>query len=329
MKQFISKDTETGILYLYYLGVDGKRKRKSLKTTDYEEAVKKVECPTITGIPLQKFQNIVLNYASSNFANGTCELYKTALDYLTIFLGNKDITDVTLHDLESFKAERMQFVKVPTVNTYIRIIKASFNIAVKLNLVINNPAKDYKKIKEDQTEKHTFTEEQFFKLLGVCDNPVMKFICYFGYFTGARLGEIINLQWNDIDLVNRIITIRNKTGFRTKTGRIRRIPIADRLLDVIKDMPTGEPEEYLFKRQSGEMFSKEYATNAFRRYVRKAGLPTYLHYHCLRHTAITRMITKGIPIAAVQRIAGHSNITTTLGYTHLLVDDLRSAMNCL
>ena len=223
----------------------------------------------------------------------------------------------------------MQFVKVPTVNTYIRIIKASFNIAIKLGLIEKNVAKDYKKIKEDQTEKHTFSEAQFFKLLTVVDNPVMKEICYFGYYTGARLGEIINLQWNDLDLVNRVITIRNKTGFRTKTGRIRRIPIADKLLEVIKDMNIEEPSEYLFKRQNGGMFSKEYATNAFIRYVKRAGLPKNLHFHCLRHTAITTMITKGIPIAAVQRIAGHANITTTLGYTHLMVDDLRNAMNSL
>lgn len=326
-KNFISKDTETGIFYLYFLGVDGKRKRRSLKTTDYEEAVKKVENPTETN--LMKFKNVVMNYASSNFAVGTCGLYKTALDYLTTFLGNKDITDITLTDLESFKAERMRVVKVPTVNTYVRIIKASWNIAIKLGLTEKNVAKDFKKIKEDQTEKRTFTEEEFFKLLAVADNPVMKKICYFGFYTGARLGEIINLQWNDIDLTSRVITIRNKSGFRTKTGKIRRIPIADKLFEVVESMKIGEPEEYLFKRMSGEKFSKEYATNAFRRYVKKAGLPTYLHYHSLRHTAITRMITKGVPIAVVQRVAGHANIATTLGYTHLLVDDLRNAVNSL
>ncbi|MBE2228227.1 MAG: site-specific integrase [Ignavibacteria bacterium] len=326
-KQFISKDSESGVFYLYYLGADGKRKRRSLKTMDYDEAVKRVENPTETN--LMKFKNVVLNYASSNFAVGTCELYKTALDYLITFLGNKDIAEVTLTDLESFKSNRMQFVKVPTVNTYIRIIKASWNIAIKFGLTEKNTARDFKKIKEDQTEKRTFSEEEFFKLLAVVDNPVMTKISLFGYYTGARLGEIINLQWNDIDLTNRVITIRNKTGFRTKTGKIRRIPIADKLYDVIKDMKIEENAEYLFKRVSGEKFSKEYATNAFRRYVKKAKLPTYLHFHSLRHTAITRMITKGVPVAVVQRVAGHANIATTLGYTHLMVDDLRNAMNSL
>lgn len=329
MKQFISKDTESGVFYLYFMGSDGKRKRRSLKTQDYELALKKMDEPETTGLCLERFTTVIMNYAYSNFASGTCELYRTGLDYLTKFLGNADITEIKLRDLEEFKMDRLQFVKVPTVNTYIRIIKASFNLAVKWGMVNTNPAIEYKKIKEDQTEKRTFTEEQFYRLLDVIDNPVMKFICYFGFYTGARLGEIINLQWNDIDLANKIITIRNKAGFRTKTGRIRRIPISDKLITVIGEMVAGEVDEYLFKRQSGEMFSKEYATNAFKRYVRKAGLPIYLHFHCLRHTAITRMITSGVPIAAVQRIAGHSNIQTTLGYTHLMVDDLRSAVNCL
>lgn len=333
MKQFISKDSETGVYYLYFKGGDGKRKRLSLRTLDYAEALAKAELPQTvvnpTTTPLDKFLVIVLNYVEHNFCKGTYDIYETALTYFKNFYGNRDIKDVTINDLESFKVDRLQYVKIPTVNNYIRIIKASFNLAVKLNIVTNNPAKDFKKIKEDQKEKETFTEEQFNKLIAVIDKRSIKEICYFGYYTGARISEILNLQWNDIDLDNRIITVRNKTGFRTKTGRIRRIPISERLFAIINEIPMTTPDGYLFLTPTGNKFTKDYASGLVTKYIRKAGLPRHLHFHCLRHTAITRMITKGVPIAAVQRIAGHSNIQTTLGYTHLLVEDLRNAVNCL
>ena len=70
-----------------------------------------------------------------------------------------------------------------------------------------------------------------------------------------------------------------------------------------------------------------YVSKRFLHYARLAKLPDRIHFHSLRHTYITWMIEQGIPVPIVQKLAGHADITTTMGYAHLASDSLTAAMD--
>ncbi|MCX6164227.1 MAG: site-specific integrase, partial [Ignavibacteriae bacterium] len=140
--------------------------------------------------------------------------------------------------------------------------------------------------------------------------------------------------WKDIALSEGIIHIRNKENFKTKTGKVRQIPISNKLNEIIKQMMVGDGniiklydlEGYIFSKPNNTVFSRSSISHKFKYYIRKAVMSEKYHFHCLRHTFITNCIKKGINANYVQALAGHSNLKTTLGYTHIGIEDLKRAI---
>lgn len=334
-----------GMYYFYYIGKDGKRKRKSLRTKIYDEACneaiqvqkelglisedtfkEKYEPDELT---LLKLSNLVLPYAKNNFTYGTYELYVSTLKYLISYFGHqKIVSSIKLEELEALKFEKLKCVRPTTVNGYIRKIKACFNVAIKFGLLEKNPAKHWAKLREVEKQRKIFNDIEYKKLLSVISDESFKYLVLFGYYTGCRVGELVNLQWNDINLKEKFIEIRNKEKFTTKTGKNRKIPISKKLLTIINEMKKAKGEDFVFMQKHGKKFTKDRATRFMKRYLKKANLPEYLTFHCLRHTFITTLLRKGISIYIVKSLAGHSDIKTTEIYSHLVTDDLREAVNC-
>ena len=156
----------------------------------------------------------------------------------------------------------------------------------------------------------------------------------FGIGTGLRLGELTALRWSAVDLYSHLITVRVTNGFTTKTGHERTIPIEGEALDVLQrltDKRDSEADSHVFKglsRRKGtkEKLNDDYLSKRFLYYVRLAKLPEGLSFHSLRHTYISWMIMKGVPVPVVQKLAGHADIKTTMGYAHLAPESLRSAV---
>lgn len=347
-KIFLTRNSRDGIYYVIYSGTEGKRKRKSLKTRDREKAEKLFshynkpkdlnyfetandDCSKETNnITLNNFATKIFTYVQSNFTYNTYLLYKTSLIYLMDFLGaDIFISQITTADIDNIKNGCLKTLAPPTVNIHLRNISASFNLAVKWNQLNINPAKGVTKLKELQREKNIFEQEELNKLIETIDKPDIKILVLFGYYTGGRLSELLNLQWNDIDLKRNVITIRNKETFKTKTGKIRKIPFSSKLQYIINNMQCPSSDDYLFKTSRGKPYTKDYAGEIVRLAIRKAGLPHYLHFHCLRHTFITELLRKNVNIYYVSKLAGHSNISTTMGYIHTDTEDYRTAINLL
>lgn len=132
------------------------------------------------------------------------------------------------------------------------------------------------------------------------DNPHLKAIILLALDAALRRGEILKLEWKDIDFQEGFIRI---LGTHTKTERERLVPLTDRArveLDRIKEYATGEK---LFPFSD---FKRSWATAK-----RLAGIED-LHFHDLRRTAITRWIQQGNPIALAGKIAGHTRLETTM-----------------
>jgi integrase len=140
-----------------------------------------------------------------------------------------------------------------------------------------------------------------------------------------RRGEILTLKWSDVDLDMNMITI-NQTNTKSKKSRKVYInSVLKRLFLELRLKSAGN--EYVFLNDKGNRLKE--IKNGYNSACRRAGIEG-LRFHDLRHSAATRMIESGANIVAVSKILGHSDIKTTMRYTHpdnSLKDALENLVN--
>jgi integrase len=130
---------------------------------------------------------------------------------------------------------------------------------------------------------------------------------------GLRSGEVLSMQWADIDLEAKTLRVRNRGAFVTKNGKSRVVPISERLLTIlaVHHQEDGFCVRPGAKARSGRprwIFRKTYAT-----VLAAAGID-HLPFHSLRRTFATRAVEKGVPISKVRLWLGHHSIVVTQGY---------------
>lgn len=344
---FVSK-RKNGYYYLFILDEQtGKRKMITCKTKYKPEAMKFLsEYKNNSKKHLKQKSNIVysiedlrkevLKYTSDNLQKSTSQIYRRVLNDMLRIIKNKPVKLITNRDIEYYKSVRLREVKKTTVNIDLKTMKAIFNIALRWDWTNENPMKYIKLIITEQKERLCFNEIEIKVLLNNFKDTSLKNIVLFGLYTGCRLNEIINIQWKDINLNDKVLVIRNKENFKTKTGKIRQIPISEGLYTMLFDMlnvsgneniiSLSDPEKYLFTR-NGYKLNKNTVSKNFKEVLRALNFPEKFHFHCLRHTFITNLIKSGVNINYVKEIAGHSEIQTTMNYIHIVTNDLREAVN--
>jgi integrase len=123
--------------------------------------------------------------------------------------------------------------------------------------------------------------------------------------TGLRRGELTSLEWSDIDLRGKQVTVR---GGNAKSGRTRFIPLNVEALDVLKR----------YRRQHGEgrLFNLTRVNKAFAALVESAGIEG-LRFHDLRHSFASHLVMAGADLYVVKELLGHASIAMTERYAHL------------
>jgi integrase len=138
-----------------------------------------------------------------------------------------------------------------------------------------------------------------------------------------RKSEILNLKWFDVELSNNLITV-NQTNSKSK--KARKVHINSSLRKVLLELRLKSAgTEYVFLDDDVKPLRE--IKNGFNAACRRAGIQGF-RFHDLRHTAATRMIESGAGILAVSKILGHSDIKTTMRYTHP-EDSLKDALESL
>lgn len=119
-----------------------------------------------------------------------------------------------------------------TVNRYFASLSAILSHAVRLKWIAENPCFSLTKLKENPGRDRVITEEEILRLLDSCrqsKSPYLYCIVLISLTTGARKGEILNLEWRDIDFNNRLAYLKE-----TKNGRPRSISLADSVIEELK-----------------------------------------------------------------------------------------------
>jgi integrase len=137
---------------------------------------------------------------------------------------------------------------------------------------------------------------------------------------GLRRGEIIGLRWPDVDLKRGVIHVQRSTwGEHTtapKGGRSRRVPMTKALAEALRAHRHLRGEHVLC-HEDGTAVGKKFLEEAIQRATRRAGLEASRNLHPLRHSFCSHLAMQGALAKAIQELAGHTSLTTTLRYMHL------------
>ncbi len=325
----------------------GKYTNRSLHTRDRAEAERlkevyirehRVEMFAFRNITLKNLRRDIENYCIKHKSKKTQSSYKIVFDGLESLLGNPDIKKILPVDIEKYVNELADSGKSnATINSYVRIIKAIFNKAVnKLKYLIENPAYEVEKLEEPEKQR-AFTEREVNILAEGIQNEMVLNIFLFAIYTGCRLGEILNIQWKDIDFTDKTINVINNRVFKTKNRRNRQIPVSVDLHNIVKniqDKTFGDIESniiplnnYLFCNSNGKKYLTDFISKSFKKYLRAFGFDEHYNFHSTRYTAASLMSKNGGKVQDIQKILGHSDIRVTMKYIKVPSSEMHDTVN--
>lgn len=202
---------------------------------------------------------------------------------------------------------------VGTVNKYLAFLRAVLNHAHQAGLC-NAPPK-IAAIKGPQYEPRTFTDEEIEKLLSELISHARAMV-EFALETGLRSGNILKLQWQNVDLPGKHLNIKASSS---KSAKPIGIPLSGRAVEIL-EAQQGKHEEYVFTDQRGRAPLGSIKT-AWLRALSRAGL-SGLRFHDLRHTWASRAVARGVPLGVVKDLGGWQSLAMVERYSHLRRDDL-------
>jgi integrase len=231
--------------------------------------------------------------------------------------------------------------RASTVNGLVRKILAQpFSAAKKKGLIQIDPVAGLKAVRGDQVEKHIFTAEQVQRLVDAAKDD-WKGMVIAGFYTGARLGDLANLTWGNVDLFQRTITFTQK-----KTGAKIQIPMAEPLHGYMMTLPMDDnPKAPVFPTLYGKTSAgKSGLSMAFGRVMEKAGVEqgtirekgdgvgrkvSARSFHSLRHSFNTVLTNSGVPQELRMKLTGHSSAEMNAVYSHHELVVIRGALEHL
>lgn len=239
-----------------------------------------------------------------------------------------------------------------TILEHHRLLRAMLHKAVYWQLIVANPAERVQAPKARKPKRRSYDDEQTKILLEnleklSIEETKYKVAIILTVFTGVRLGELMGLEWQDVDFKNGIISINRSSqylsdmGVFTKTPKtessIREIAIPEFIISLLEEYKLWYEEQKsiygelwtnsnrLFVQADGKAMHPSSISKWFVRYVSTIGLPV-INFHGLRHTNASLLVAQNVDIAVVSARLGHAQISTTLDfYVHPLLSHNRKA----
>ena len=153
------------------------------------------------------------------------------------------------------------------------------------------------------------------RLLDATPNLKYKAMFSIMYSSGLRLSEVIHLNYDDISRTNMQIYIHE-----TKSHTSRYALLSKRALDILTEywFKCGKPKGILFPNQwTGDYLTASGPRLELKKSVKRAGLPSDIHSHCLRHSFATHLLEDGVDIRYIQTLLGHRSPKSTEIYLHI------------
>ncbi|MDP8213044.1 MAG: tyrosine-type recombinase/integrase [Candidatus Zapsychrus exili] len=282
---------------------------------------------------IKKLFDEFIKYSETNHSPNTVKRYKAIINNFSSFLGKssyiKKISQLNPKNFEDYKHYRKkQGAKDKTLNIELQTVRSMFNLARKWGYCKDNPTEGVKCLKIDKNRERRFlTKEECEKLLKNCGEELYPVFFTF-LSTGMRRGELLNLEWRDVDFERQKIRIREKEEWAPKTAE-RDIPMSNKLVEVFKKMKQNSKGKLVFSDQKGQQIEKNRLRKQLIKITKKCEFPDVTKLHTLRHTFASHLVMKGIDLPTVKKLMGHSDIDTTMIYAHLAESHVDKAVERL
>jgi integrase len=199
------------------------------------------------------------------------------------------------------------------------VLSRLFNWSIKMGLYSGeNPCRPAKPPRYDNQRQRYLTDQEREALLAALSVESDQFAARairFLMWTGRRRGEVLAMEWTDVDMDRGFVTFRH-----TKNGKVQTVPVNSKAMDVLRSCP--RISDLVFPCSTGRHL---YLWRQWDRIRARAGL-TGLRCHDLRHAFASTLASSGrVDIYTLQRLLGHSQITMTQRYAHLMPGALRDA----
>lgn len=269
--------------------------------------------------------------------------------HINPILGEYEINDLNVSILQDFLLLKLNNGNLITneklsdnsVISILSVMKQALKQAVNLGITINECMKYIKMPIPTEKEVTAFNRTEQQKLESYCLNSKSNYIgIIICLYTGIRLGELLALTWDDIDLDKKILCV-NKTVYtickngkniayidKPKTKQSNRIiPLSKQLIHILKNHKKKSLSNYIIYTRNGGMVQNRSYQRTFKSVLKKCNIE-YKNFHSLRHTFATRALELGMDIKTLSEILGHKNSMITLNrYSHSLLEHKFEYMN--
>ncbi len=255
---------------------------------------------------------------------------RESCDILKRFFENVKVINLKPHMVEDFMFKMLDSVSKSgnkyspaSVNRVFTVLKRMFNLALREEMVLRNPCIKVSQLPEENIRDRILSYQELQRLLKYLP-PHTQLIVKTGYFTGMRIGEILNLTWDRVNLKDGSIYL----GFsNTKTREPRTVYLNSELMDVFKEASRVRSLEhnYVFTYKGKPIKSIK---TSFQNACRKARIENF-RFHDLRHTFNTNMRKAGVDKTVIMKLTGHKTISMFQRYNTVDQDDAKTAMERL
>jgi integrase len=259
---------------------------------------------------------------------------KTYIDKFNSEFGKWMVGDIKPVHLETLQAKRKaKGLALATIDDEIGVVRTMISVAFDNDMVGADTLRAFKKVKKllkrnSNARDRILSKNEFDALMKELPGH-LKPIVATGYYTGMRLGEILCLTWNKVDLKKRVIQLEHTD---TKDKEARNIPIMDELYEILKSIPPALHDNHVFL-YNGKPIG--IIRRALERACERAGIlygqkvKGGFIFHDLRHTFNTNMRKAGVPESVIMEITGHSTRDMFDRYNTVDSEDTRKAVDQL
>lgn len=334
----------------------GKRKKFYFKTKQEalkkkNDALRELEQGALATGPQRKLKDYledwIENVHKDKLRISTYVKYKKLIKYIVADLGNVWLQKLTPEQVRRFytkmgkkKEDGGKGLSSKTINETHGLLHLALKNAVRWGYISRNVCDlvDPPRIVSREVTPLTLEQAQAF-LENVRENR-LEMLLTMAVVTGMRRGELLALRWSNIDFDRKTLLVLHTVDYIPKYGYVetepktaagkRLVKLHPFLIEKLKQYRVRQLEQQLkqgkdwenrdlvFADLRGGYFNPGYLNRLFTRLLREVGLP-HMHFHDLRHSAATILLSMGVNIKVIQELLGHSDIAITLRvYGHLL-----------
>ena len=273
---------------------------------------------------LKEFQKrFIEDYAEANRQKpSTIEAKQSILkNHLIPMFGETPMDQITTSQVQQLKGQLVKR-KPKTVNNVLNTLSVMLRTAVKWGVLERVPC-NIELLKSQSPEMAFYDFDDHKRLVtGAAElDERIHLLVLLGCDAGLRCGEMVALEWNDIDFKRNEINV-SRSEWRGKItvpkgGRSRRVPMTKLLAQVLQDVRHLRGPRVFWREDGIEKLARPLLCKWLARAQRKAKLRDNGGLHIMRHTFCSHLAMQGVPVNAIKELAGHADIKTTMRYMHL------------